>query len=251
MKTKAIIFIFFALVIMTGCQQSSPIEDKNLDPVVKSEKGMVKVTLLYPNEEGSTFDMDYYQNKHMPMVQELLGDAMKYFKIDKGLAGTEGAASDGGTTARVIGGLLTWLQERERPVFVAATANRVDALPPELLRRGRLDEIFFVDLPDAAQREAILRVHLQHVPLARLGHVPPLDDPWDAFASVIRAAEGWSGAEIEAALVEARLDAHAEQRPLRADDLRRAVEATVPLCRTRSESIAALRSWAADRARPA
>ena len=87
MKTKAIIFIFFALVIMTGCQQSSPIEDKNLDPVVKSEKGMVKVTLLYPNEEGSTFDMDYYQNKHMPMVQELLGDAMKYFKIDKGLAG--------------------------------------------------------------------------------------------------------------------------------------------------------------------
>ncbi|MEM7151206.1 MAG: AAA family ATPase [Myxococcota bacterium] len=187
----------------------------------------------------------------LALVERLAPVVLWIDEIDKGLAGTEGAASDGGTTARVIGGLLTWLQERERPVFVAATANRVDALPPELLRRGRLDEIFFVDLPDAEQREAILRVHLHHVPLARLGHVPPLDDPWDAFASVIRAAEGWSGAEIEAALVEARLDAHAERRALRADDLRRAVEATVPLCRTRSESIAALRSWAADRARPA
>jgi hypothetical protein len=84
-----------------------------------------------------------------------------------------------------------------------------------------------------------------------VGLAPPCADPWPAFAAVIRVAEGLSGAEIEAALVEARLDAFAEGRPLRADDLGRAVQATVPLSRTRAESIAALRSWAGERARRA
>ncbi|MCA9649932.1 MAG: AAA family ATPase [Myxococcales bacterium] len=187
----------------------------------------------------------------LALVERLAPVVLWLDEIDKGLAGSEGAASDAGTAARVVGGLLTWLQEREQPVFVAATANRVDALPPELLRRGRLDEIFFVDLPGAAQREAILRVHLEHVPRRTLGQVPPMEDEPEAFAAVIREAEGWSGAEIEAALVEARLDAFAEQRPLCAEDLRRAVRATVPLSRARAESIAALRAWASERARRA
>lgn len=187
----------------------------------------------------------------LALVERLAPVVLWLDEIDKGLAGIDGAASDAGTTARVVGGLLTWLQERRETVFVAATANRVDTLPPELLRRGRLDEIFFVDLPDADEREAILRVHLELVPLRRLGAVPPCDDPFSAFAAVIRTAEGWSGAEIEAALVEARLDAFAEGRPLRAEDLRRAVGATVPLSRARAESIAALRAWAGERARRA
>jgi SpoVK/Ycf46/Vps4 family AAA+-type ATPase len=187
----------------------------------------------------------------LALVERLAPVVLWLDEIDKGLAGSEGAHSDAGTAARVVGGLLTWLQERQEPVFVAATANRVDTLPPELLRRGRLDEIFFVDLPDAEQREAILQVHLEHVPRRRLGRVPPCADPWPAFAAVIRTAEGFSGAEIEAALVEARLDAFADGRPLAADDLRRAVAATVPLSRTRAESIAALRAWAAERARRA
>lgn len=187
----------------------------------------------------------------LALVERLAPVVLWLDEIDKGLAGTDGSQSDGGTTARVVGGLLTWLQERQEPVFVAATANRVDTLPPELLRRGRLDEIFFVDLPDADQREAILRVHLEHVPRRRLGHVPPCEDPFPAFAAVIRTADGFSGAEIEATLVEARLDAFAEGRPLRAEDLRRAVEATVPLSRTRAESISALRAWAGERARRA
>src|SRR5690606_38491380 len=101
----------------------------------------------------------------------------------------DGAASDAGTTARVIGGLLTWLQERTRPVFVVATANRVEELPPELTRRGRLDEVFFLDLPGPETREAILRVHLETLPRRRLGHVPPLADDWSAFAAVVRDAE--------------------------------------------------------------
>ena len=172
-------------------------------------------------------------------------------EIDKGLAGSEGAASDAGTAARVVGGLLTWLQERQHPVFVVATANRIDALPPELLRRGRLDETFFVDLPDADAREAVLRVHLLTRPARTLGQAPPLADPWEAFAEAVRAANGLSGAEIEAALVEARLAAFADDRPLAADDLKAALSATIGLSRTRSEDIDALRRWARDRARSA
>lgn len=172
-------------------------------------------------------------------------------EIDKGLAGSEGAASDAGTAARVVGGLLTWLQEREHPVFVVATANRIDALPPELLRRGRLDETFFVDLPDAQAREAVLRVHLLTRPARTLGAAPPMDDPWEDFAETARAAEGLSGAEIEAALVEARLCAFADDRPLAAADLRAALTATVGLSRTRAEDVDALRRWARHRARAA
>ncbi|MCX4243214.1 AAA family ATPase [Paraliomyxa miuraensis] len=200
---------------------------------------------------GTVGESEANLRRTLALVERLAPAVLWLDEIDKGLAGTEGAASDAGTAARVVGGLLTWLQERQQPVFVAATANRVDALPPELLRRGRLDEIFFVDLPNAEQRQEILRVHLEHEPRRILGGAPPCADPWPAFASAIADADGWSGAEIEAALVEARLDAFAEGRPLAAADLRRAVEATVPLSRTRAESIGALRAWASERARPA
>jgi SpoVK/Ycf46/Vps4 family AAA+-type ATPase len=185
------------------------------------------------------------------LVERLAPTVLWLDEIDKGLAGADGSASDGGTAARVIGGLLTWMQERERPVFVVATANRIDTLPPELLRRGRLDETFFVDLPDAEAREDVLRVHLLTRPSRALPEIVALADPWPTFAAVARSAEGVSGAEIEAALIEARLDAFAEQRPLQAADLRHALAATVPLSRTRAEEIDALRRWAKDRARPA
>jgi hypothetical protein len=172
-------------------------------------------------------------------------------EVDKGLAGMDGGRSDAGTAARVFGGLLTWLAERERPVFVAATANRVDRMPPELLRRGRLDEIFFVDLPDGSERVEILRVHVLAVPERQLGGAPPLADRWEAYAEVAAGADGFSGAELEAAVVEARLAAFVDSRPLAADDVRRAIEATVPLSVTRREEIEALRTWARERARPA
>jgi hypothetical protein len=172
-------------------------------------------------------------------------------EIDKGLAGTSGGRSDGGTSARVMGGLLTWLAERARPVFVVATANDVQGLPPELLRRGRLDEIFFFDLPDPAARESILRIHLEDEPRRRLGEPPPLADPWSAFARVAVEADGFSGAELQASVTEARLRAFEDGRPLAAEDLRRAVGDTVPLSITRAESIRALREWAVRRTRPA
>ncbi len=172
-------------------------------------------------------------------------------EIDKGLAGIDGGRSDGGTAARVVGSLLTWLQERERPVFVVATANRVDGLPPELLRRGRLDEVFFVDLPDREARATILAIHLEQRPARELGLIPPLAQPREAFLELARAAEGFSGAELEAALVEARLEAFSRSEPLAAADLDRALRSTVPLARSHAEAIDELRRWAATRARRA
>lgn len=172
-------------------------------------------------------------------------------EIDKGLAGSQSGRSDAGTAARVVGGLLTWLQEREQAVFVIATANHVEGLPPELLRRGRLDELFFVDLPDAEQRAAILAIHLERKPARVFGHCPPLADPREAYLELARAAEGFSGAELEAALIEARLAAFARGEPLGADDLRLALEQTVPLSRSRAEAISDLRAWAETRARRA
>jgi SpoVK/Ycf46/Vps4 family AAA+-type ATPase len=171
-------------------------------------------------------------------------------ELDKGLAGADGARSDAGTAARVVGGLLTWLAERQRPVFVVATANSIESLPTELVRRGRLDEIFFVDLPDADEREAVLRVHLELIPSRRRNRVPA-SDVVEALVARARAAEGRTGAEIEAALVEARLLAFAEGRLLRASDLERAFAEQVPLAVSHAESIAALRRWASGRARRA
>jgi MoxR-like ATPase len=165
-------------------------------------------------------------------------------ELDKGFAGADGSASDAGTAARVLGGLLTWLQERTAPLFVVATANRVDVLPPELLRRGRFDEVFFIDLPDADAREAITAVHFASAAAGA-------EDPWSAFVPIARAADGHSGAELAAALLEARTIAYAEGRALRATDLAAALQTSIPLSVLRAEDVAALRRWAAGRARPA
>jgi SpoVK/Ycf46/Vps4 family AAA+-type ATPase len=172
-------------------------------------------------------------------------------EVDKGLAGTEGSASDAGTTARVVGTLLTWLQEQEHGVFVVATANGIDRLPPELLRRGRLDELFFVDLPDAEDRRSILHIHLEERPRRLLGFVPELASDPTEFAALAAVAEGFSGAEIEAALTEARLEAFTRRQPLASSDFERALAATIPLSRSHREAVDALRDWARERARKA
>ncbi len=170
-------------------------------------------------------------------------------EIDKSMPMTNSAASDGGTSARLMASLLTWMQDRAQTVFVVATANNIARIPPELIRRGRLDETFFIGLPDAAARVEILDVHLRKVPERSLGSLPPLQDSFAAFASVVEGAHGWSGAEIEAAVTEARLLAFADGRPVASSDLRDAVAATVPMSRSHAESIHALLEWAEARAR--
>jgi SpoVK/Ycf46/Vps4 family AAA+-type ATPase len=134
------------------------------------------------------------------------------------------------------------MQEKTAPVFIVATANDVSMLPPELLRKGRFDEIFFVDLPGATEREEILRIHLEK------RKRKPEDFDLPAFAA---ASEGFSGAEIEQAVVSALFDAFAQGRELTNEDLLGAVRETVPISITMAEQIAGLRDWANDRARPA
>lgn len=161
-------------------------------------------------------------------------------EIEKGMSGTgSSGASDGGTTARVFGSFLTWMQEKTKPVFVLATANDISSLPPEMLRKGRFDEIFFVDLPSAEERRAILNIHLQK----RDWKIEDLDDE-----HFIRLSEGFTGAEIEQALVDARYDAFFKEEKLNMDKLQTAFAATVPLSRSMAERIAELRRWAKDRA---
>ncbi|MEV4464976.1 AAA family ATPase [Micromonospora echinofusca] len=165
-------------------------------------------------------------------------------EIEKGFVG---GANDSGTSARVFGSFLTWMQEKSRPVFVIATANDFERLPPELLRKGRFDEIFFVDLPTRAERASIWRVHLAR--RLRNPAVAGALTPDDALLGELAGlSEGYSGAEIEQAVVGGLFDAFAERRPLRRDDLIRALVAMVPLSVTQAERIDAVRSWADARA---
>jgi AAA+ superfamily predicted ATPase len=164
-------------------------------------------------------------------------------EIDKAFSGSQSSGStDGGTTARVMSTFLTWLSEKTRPVFVIATANSIAQLPPELLRKGRLDEIFFVDLPGPGDRARITEIHL-----AKRGRDPARFD----LERIAAAAEGFSGAEIEELVVSALYDAFYLGRDVVTADLLGSAAATVPLSKTMSEEIAALRAWAQGRARPA
>ena len=164
-------------------------------------------------------------------------------ELEKGFAGTQSSSfSDAGTTARVFGSFVTWLQEKTKPVFVIATANDITALPPELMRKGRFDEIFFIDLPSAAEREDIFRIHLM-----KRGRKPEDFD----LRRLAEEAHGFSGAEIEQVVISGLYDAFDEDRSLTGDDLVRNIKNTVPLSATRKEDIDALREWAKTRARPA
>jgi SpoVK/Ycf46/Vps4 family AAA+-type ATPase len=164
-------------------------------------------------------------------------------EIEKGLSGVASSGStDGGVTARVFGALLTWLQEKTSPVFVVATANRVEALPPELLRKGRFDEIFFIDLPAAPERREIFRIHLSQ------RHRDPADFDLDDLA---RRSEGFSGAEIEQAILSGMYEAFSGSANLSSFHVQRALAETYPLSATLGEEIGRLREWAKNRTRSA
>lgn len=164
-------------------------------------------------------------------------------EIEKAFAGVQSSAfSDSGTTARVFGGFITWLQEKTAPVFVIATANSVTTLPPELLRKGRFDEIFYVDLPTKDERKEIFQLHIG----SRRRNPAQFDLDGLAVAS-----EGFSGAEIEQAVVSGLYAAFDAGRDLTTPDLIEALRETAPLSKTMAEPIAQMREWAKGRARPA
>ena len=164
-------------------------------------------------------------------------------EIEKGFAGAaSGGATDAGTSARVLATFLTWLQEKTKPVFVIATSNRIEELPPELLRKGRFDEIFFIDLPQVAEREVILQIHLR-----KRGREPEKFD----LPAVVPLTEGYSGAELEQLVVSALYRAFPLGRDINTQDLCECAQTSVPLSITMQEQLQALRAWARNRARPA
>ena len=159
-------------------------------------------------------------------------------EIEKGLVSAGSGDADAGLSRRLFGAFLTWLQEKRQDVFVVATANDLHLLPPELLRKGRFDEIFFVDLPDAQEREAILKIHL-----ALRKQDPALFD----LPRIVQACEGFSGAEIEQAVIAALYRALFLKRPLDTDLLLQELRQTIPLSVTRREEIQRLRTLASGR----
>lgn len=160
-------------------------------------------------------------------------------EIEKAIAGGD---YDSGTSRRILGNLLTWMSERRSAVFIVATANVIEHLPPELIRKGRMDEIFFVDLPDIPTRAEIFAIHL------RKRNLKPLEFDIPVLAGL---TEGFSGAEIEQVIVAALYLAREDHNPLATAHIRTEIERTRPLSRVMAEQVAHLRAWAADRTVPA
>ncbi|MEO1235928.1 MAG: AAA family ATPase [Planctomycetota bacterium] len=163
-------------------------------------------------------------------------------EIEKGFASAAAQSNDGGLSQRMFGTLLSWMQEHTAPVFIVATANNIDALPPELLRKGRFDEIFFVDLPSAAVRKAIFRIHLAR---------RKLDPKRFDLKRLADASQGYTGAEIETAIESALFAGFPDRRRPDTDALVAAVTQSPPLSVTMSERLDRLRSWARPRTVPA
>ncbi|MFP4498365.1 MAG: AAA family ATPase [Vulcanimicrobiota bacterium] len=181
--------------------------------------------------------------KAIKMAESLSPCILWIDEIEKGLSGSQSSGmSDGGTTARVFGTLLSWMQEKTSPVFVISTANDISQLPPELLRKGRFDEIFFVDLPTGNERKQIFKIHLSK----RKRNSENFD-----IQQLAQKSEGFSGAEIEQAIIEGMFNAFSASRELSTEDIANALMETFPLSKTMAEKIQGLRAWAANRARKA
>lgn len=163
-------------------------------------------------------------------------------ELEKSMAGSDSSGrTDSGTTARVMSTILSWMQDKTAPIFVAATVNNIDNIPPELLRKGRFDEVWGVDLPAEEERQAIFKIHIK-----KRGR-----DPKNFDIVTLSAASNWfTGAEIEAGIEDAMYFAYADNgREFTTADIVRSLEETTPQCKTQSEKISIIRDWIADRAR--
>jgi ATP-dependent 26S proteasome regulatory subunit len=203
-------------------------------PLVRMDMSMIFQSYVGSSEQN--------MRKAVQVAEGLAPVVLWVDEIEKAFSGVMGSGNaDSGTTARVVGSFLTWLQEKTAPVFVVATANEVHGLPPELLRKGRLDETFFVDLPRDAERAEIFAIHLR-----KYRRDPSRFD----VEALARAAENFSGAEIAAAIVSAMHDSFYAGRDVRSEDILASIGQTVPLATTMRERISELRAWSRDRARP-
>lgn len=204
-------------------------------PLLRLDVGRIFSSLVGSSEEN--------MRKAIQVAESVAPAILWIDEIEKAFAGTQSSTfSDAGTTARVFGSFITWLQEKKSSVFVIATANNIEQLPAELLRKGRFDEIFFVDLPRQDEREEIFSIHLRK----RKRDPKAFDLPALAAATV-----GFNGAEIEQVIISSLFDAFQAKKELTSDTILATVRQTVPLSVTMKETIDALRSWASTRARPA
>lgn len=204
-------------------------------PLLRLDVGKVFGGIVGQSEEN--------MRRAIRMAESIAPTILWLDELEKGFAGTQSSGiSDGGTTARVFASFITWLQEKKAPVFVVATANRIEDLPPELLRKGRFDEIFFVDLPSQEEREEILHIHIRK----RKRDPANFDVP-----RMSKEGAGFSGAEIEQVIVSALYDAFDQGTDIDTELLSANFKNTVPLSRTMAEQIAELRDWASTRARNA
>lgn len=203
-------------------------------PLLKLEPGRLYDKFIGESEKN--FD------RALAMAESMAPCVLMVDEIEKGFASVSSAESDAGLSRRVFGRLLGWLQDRKAPVFVVATSNQIAELPPEMIRKGRFDEIFFIDLPDRDERKQIFTIHL------RKRKRDPAAFDLDLLAG---ASDGFSGAEIEQAVVAGLYTAFSASSEVTTAILIEELRATRPLSVTRREAIAELRAWAADRAVPA
>ncbi len=205
-------------------------------PLLKFDLGKVFGSLVGQSEDN--------MRRALKMAEAVAPCVLWIDEIEKGLAGVRGFTGDSGTSVRVFGTLLTWMEENQKPVFTIATANDIEGLPPELLRKGRFDEIFFIDLPTPQERANILAIHLTK-------HHRDFRD-FDLGAHV-RATEGFSGAELEQVVISALYTAFAEGEDTKLADrhLEQAITATVPLSQSMGQRLATLRQEAREKWRPA
>ena len=193
---------------------------------------------VYAGTYGSP---EYSLNQACDLAEAMSPCVLWIDELESGIS-TQGFKSAGGASSRVLGYFLTWMQEKTAPVFVAATANAIEMLPAEVLRKGRFDEIFYIALPALREREAIFSIHL-----TKQGFNPEDFDP----ETLAHSSKGFSGAEIEQAVASAKFEALAHKRPMAPKDIMEALGRTVPISVTMAEQIKKIEAWAFKRAVPA
>lgn len=204
-------------------------------PLLRLDMGKVFSEMVGSSEEN--------MRAALQMAEAVSPSILWIDELEKGLAGLASShRSDAGTAARVFGSFLVWLQEKTAPVFIVATSNDISQLPPELLRKGRFDEIFFIDLPNYEERQEIFAIHLAK------RHRNPHRFNLERLA---QETEGFSGAEIEQVVISALYDAFEAGRDMEEADLVNNIVLSVPLSQTMREQMTALRNWARTHARPA
>lgn len=207
-------------------------------PLLRLDMGKIFSGLLGSSEEN--------MRKAIKTVEAVAPSILWIDEIEKGFSGMSGAG-DSGTSSRIFGSFLTWMQEKTKPVFVIATANNIHALPPEMMRKGRFDEIFFVDLPTRKERKEIFRVHLgkRLKDPKVIGDFQLHDGTLDVLAEM---TEGFVGAELEQIVISGLFEAFSEDRSVTLADFQKAIRNTVPLSVTQYEQIQSIREWANVRA---